>query len=488
MHFRTSEDVNHGMIKSLALIRLLVLLMPAAFGAFPARAQFEIAKVDPSVIRIQHILKRGNSDSFGPHGSGFVINDQGYAITNQHVLRPPQLSGGAQHVGLFVPDGGWSKDKLRRVTVIWESAELDLAIIRVDGLKRPSVSISALQHTESPKKGDKVYAVGFPGAADASPGGALSTTLTSGIVGKVFIGRGGRDQTDRPIIQHEAGVSPGNSGGPLFNDCNQVIGVNTFVATSKFIVRREGGRVVARGAAVSGVYYSPHVSSLIVALKARSIPFKSTTTLCVPAGSGSTTTIILSIALVVLLAAGASVLLVLRRPRERVVQVVETYSQMLRRKGEIEASAGRPMATAPMGAIGTVPGQHPMPALPPSGPGAPTHGGSLATSNGWALSGFDSDGKAVRLTVAKEALARAARGLVIGRQESLSDLVLEDTTVSRRHARVVELEGGVGIVDLNSSNGTAIDGQLLAPYKDPIALHTGSKIEFGDVKLTFSWT
>ncbi len=477
------------MIKSRAFAQMLVVLVLTAIGVAPARAEFDISKVDPSVIRIQHILKRGNSDSFGPHGSGFVINDQGYAVTNQHVLQPPELSGGTRHVGLFVPDGGWSKDKLRRVTVIWESTELDLAIIRVDGLKRPAVSISALQHTKTPKKGDKVYAVGFPGAADASPNGALSTTLTSGIVGKVFIGRGGRNQTDRPIIQHEAGVSPGNSGGPLFNDCNQVIGVNTFVATSKFIVKREGGRVIARGAAVSGVYYSPHVSSLIAALKARNIPFKSTTKLCTPAGSGSTTTIMITaIAAVLILSGVAFVMLVLRRPRERVVQVVETYSQMLRRKGGDDGAPDRPLATAAMSAAGTVPGQHPMPAAAAARAVAPTHGGGVATSSGWALSGFDSDGKAVRISVANETLARAARGLVIGRQESLSDLVLDDNTVSRRHARVVELNGGVGIVDLNSSNGTAINGQLLAPYKDPIPLNTGAKIEFGDVKLTFSWT
>jgi S1-C subfamily serine protease len=470
-----------------ASVRLANLIMLALIGATTARADFDISKVDPSVIRIQHILKRGNTDSFGPHGSGFVINKQGYAITNQHVLRPPQPQGGTRHVGLFVPDGGWSKDKLRPVTIIWESAELDLAIIRVEGLKRPAVTLSALPHTKSPKKGDKVFAVGFPGAADASPNGALSTTLTSGIVGKVFIGRGGRDQTDRPIIQHEAGVSPGNSGGPLFNECNEVVGVNTFVATSKFIVRREGGRVVARGAAVSGVYYSPHVSSLIAALKARNIPFKSTTELCTPAGSGSTTMIVAAIALLLLLSSGAVMMVVLRRPRERVVQVVETYSQMLRRKGGSDAASDRPMAAA-MSAVGTVPGQQPMPAAQPAGMAAPARDGGLATSSGWALSGFDSDGKAVRITVANETLARAARGLVIGRQESLSDLVLEDNTVSRRHARVVELNGGVGIVDLNSSNGTAINGQLLAPYKDPVPLSTGAKIEFGDVKLTFSWT
>jgi hypothetical protein len=197
---------------------------------------------------------------------------------------------------------------------------------------------------------------------------------------------------------------------------------------------------------------------------------------------------ITAIAAVLILSGVAFVMLVLRRPRERVVQVVETYSQMLRRKGGDDGAPDRPLATAAMSAAGTVPGQHPMPAAAAARAVAPTHGGGVATSSGWALSGFDSDGKAVRISVANETLARAARGLVIGRQESLSDLVLDDNTVSRRHARVVELNGGVGIVDLNSSNGTAINGQLLAPYKDPIPLNTGAKIEFGDVKLTFSWT
>jgi len=482
------EVVTNGTFQWRRSVWWPAAIMLGMIGLTPAYADFEITKVDPSVVRVQHILKRGKSGGFGPHGSGFVINDQGYVITNQHVVRPPKVPAGVRHMGLFVPDGGWAEDKLRRVIVIWESRELDLAIIRVEGLKRPSATFSALEHKTSPKKGDKVFAVGFPGAADASPGGALSSTLTSGIVGKVFIGRGGRDQMDRPIIQHEAGVSPGNSGGPLFNECNQVIGINTFVATSKFIVRREGGRVVARGAAVSGVYYSPHVSSLLSVLKSKKIPFQSVTSICRPSGgAGSTPMLILYAAVAISLIAATAVLFMLRRPRERVVQVVETYSQMLRRKGEPGPEAVATRASAPAGAEGTVPGQRPMPAAQRAKGAAPVVHGAGGAGHGWTLSGYDSHGNPVRLSVPPEALAASARGLVIGRQESLSDLVLEDATVSRRHARVVEMDSGLGVVDLNSSNGTAIDGTLLAPYNEPAALGTGTKIEFGDVKLTFSW-
>ncbi len=462
------------------LAALLCLIVGAALTPVPARAEFEVAKIDPSVIRVQHLIKRDGRASFGPHGTGFIINEQGYAVTNQHVVQPPKLPPGVEHLGIFVPDGSWDKAKLRRVTIIWESNPLDLAIIRIEGLKRSPVVLADVRHGDSPKKGDKVFAVGFPGAADASPRGALSSTLTSGIVGKVFVGRGGRGQTNRPIIQHEAGISPGNSGGPLFNDCNQVIGINTFVATSKFIVRREGRRIVARGAAVTGVYYSPHVGSLIAALKAQKIRFRSSSSLC-RSGSGTSVTLIVSV-LAALLLAGVAVVLALRRPRERIVRVVESYSQMLRRKGIPQAHPGGGGPRVVSDVPGTMPGRK---GLPPA-PAASGNRGSTVRGEAvenWILSGFDSGGHAVHLNLDQDQLAFATRGLVIGRQLSLSDLVLEDGSVSRRHARIVKLKGGVGIVDLNSSNGTAVDGRRLAPYGEPMPLRTGATVEIGDVKL-----
>jgi len=459
---------------------LLCLIAVGALSATPARAEFEVQKVDLSVIRVQHLIKRGDRTSFGPHGTGFIINKQGYAVTNQHVVRPPRLPQGVEHLGIYVPDGSWDKNRLRRVIIVWESKPLDLAIIRIVGLKRPPVVLSDIRHGDAPKKGDKVYAVGFPGAADASPRGALSSTLTSGIVGKVFVGRGGRSQTDRPIIQHEAGISPGNSGGPLFNDCNQVIGVNTFVATSKFIVRREGRRVIARGAAVTGVYYSPHVSSLIAVLKAQKVRFRSSTGLC-RGGPGSSMTLIISV-LAALLLAGVAVLLALRRPRERVVRVVESYSQMLRRKSSAPAEPQPGARRVVTDALGTVPGHRVLPPVPAEvgSPGAVLPGDVAEI---WIMSGFDGGGHAVHLTLDQGQMAFTTRGLVIGRQQSLSDLVLEDNSVSRRHARIVKLAGGVGIIDLNSSNGTAVDGCRLAPYGEPMPLQSGATVELGDVKL-----
>ncbi len=459
---------------------LLCLIVGGVLAASPAWAGFEVRKVDRSVIRVQHLIKRDGRVSFGPHGTGFIINEQGYAVTNQHVVQRPELPPGVEYLGIFVPDGSWDKSKLLPVTIVWESKALDLAIIRIEGLKRPPVVLADVRYGESPNKGDKVYAIGFPGAGDASPRGALKSTLTSGIVGKVFVGRGGRGQTDRPIIQHEAGVSPGNSGGPLFNDCNQVIGINTFVATSKFIVRREGRRIVARGAAVTGVYYSPHVSSLIAVLKAQRIRYRSSSDLC-RSGPGTSVTLIVSV-LVALLLAGVAMVLALRRPRERIVRVVESYSQMLRRKGTSQVGPGGDGSSLASEASGAMPGRG---ALPPvkNAKARGDFGVRGEAAESWILSGFDSGGHAVHLSLDQDQLALAARGLVIGRQRSLSDLMLEDISVSRRHARVVKLDGGVGIIDLNSSNGTLVDGRRLAPYGEPTLLRIGATVEIGDVKL-----
>jgi S1-C subfamily serine protease len=428
-----------------------------------ARAEFAINDVDDSVVRIQHVLEKGGQRRFGGHGTGFVINSEGYVVTNFHVVDTSRLSLPAGvKVRFVVPDGDWKN--LRTAEVKATFPAIDLAILQVKGLSRPPVKLSEVDPNVSPKKGEKVFAVGFPGAADASAGSALHSTLTSGLVGKVFMGRGSSTQTERPVIQHEAGISPGSSGGPLFNDCNEVVGVNTFVATSRFEISREGGRVVARGAAVSGVYYSPHISSLITVLKEKGIAYTGTSEICRSARPGQDPMIFVYIGVAVVLAA-VSLLLALRKPRERVVKVVETYSQMLRRKGH-EGTSGGVAARKARSAQPEVP--------------------TLQGKPLWVLTGTDGAGKAVRFTLTDVQLGRAKQGLVIGRQQGTSDLVLLDESVSRRHARIVlEPDGTLSIEDLGSANGTRLNGQLLGEgSREPVS--DGAHLELGDVNMTLS--
>lgn len=437
----------------------------------PAWADFDIKKVDPSVVRVQMVLIKDGKMRPGGHGTGFVVNSEGYVITNHHVVSPDRskLPPGID-LQFRVPDGSFKR--LLPVKVIATYPKLDLAIIKVEGLKRPPVTLSAAKHSDTPQVGDKVFAVGYPGAADAGTESAIRSTLTSGIVGKTFMGRGGRDQTDRPVIQHDAGISPGNSGGPLFNNCNEVVGVNTFVATSRFIVSREGGRIVARGAAVSGVYYSPHVTSVIGILRERGISFKGNSAICKIAAPGQDPMIFVYIGVAVLLAA-SSLLLALRKPRERVVKVVETYSQMLRRKGHAptDESAARRAAG----------GSRPM----ASDSAATASGAAAAAGLRWTMSGSDGAGKAVRLSLTEAQFANAPQGLVVGRQQSSSDLILSDASVSRSHARLKLSGGKLSVEDLGSANGTRVDGKPVSQGQT-VPLSDNSAVEFGDVKVTLA--
>ncbi len=433
-----------------------VIALAPSVGA----AAFDISQVDPSVVRIQHVLEARGKLIFGPHGTGFVINDDGYVITNVHVISPPKPPAGIKIRGLVVPDGGWKGQNLRRLRVVWQWKDLDLALLKVENLNRPGVVFAGTTPDESPAKGDQVFAVGFPSAADTSAGGALKSTLTAGVVGKVFVGRGGKEQVNRPVIQHSAGVSPGNSGGPLFNTCNQVAGINTYVATSSFEIKREGGRTVAKGAAVADVYYAPHVASLIKALRARNVELRVASEVCVAAVPRLAWDVYLYVALAGFIAA-TSLVLALRRPRERVVQVVESYTQMLRRKGGDRKAGG--------GGTETVGGA----------------GGEVDAVPAWVLSGTDTEGRTVRLVIRDGDLDRGSEGLVIGRQKAQSDLVLADASVSRRHARIVRLGDGIGLEDLGSSNGTRIDGRKLAA-NDPAPLDPGANLEIGNVQLTLS--
>lgn len=455
------------------------MVVAAALALAPSASfAFDVKKVDDSVVRIQHIVEYQGQTLLPGHGTGFVINDDGYVVTNHHVIFPDtKMPTGVRHF-IVVPDGGWEKDKWREVKVIWASKDYDLAVVQVPGLKRPPATLSALPPDKSPEKGDLVFALGFPGAADQARK-SLTSTLTPGAVGKIDIGRG-PGGIDRQIIQHNADISPGNSGGPLFNLCNEVVGVNTFVATSVFnIVKDDKGEIKAVGAAVSGVYYSPHVASLIRAMTTeaslRPIKFKSSSVLCVATTAAAVTTsspeMYIYVGVAVLLALVSMVLaLVRKRGTREVIKVVESYSQWIRRKGPAD------------GASRSVNGPSGLPigdttARPPA----------AAAAGGWTLAGTDAAGQPVTIPVDDAELAAANegadKGVVIGRSNSLAGKLLTDGSVSRRHARIVMLGKGIGIEDLNSTYGTQVNGAPLKPYT-AVALRAGDTVNLGDVKLT----
>jgi serine protease Do len=154
-------------------------------------------------------------------GSGFVIDADGYIMTNAHVV------AGAQRVQVVLPpedaDGTLAtalSPKMRifpaRITGL--TTELDLAVLKVDGVKLRALPLATYKEV---RQGETVFAFGSPGG--------LRNTLTHGMVSAVAR----QIDPDSPLIyiQTDAPINPGNSGGPLVNTRGEVVGVNTFIVS-----------------------------------------------------------------------------------------------------------------------------------------------------------------------------------------------------------------------------------------------------------------
>ncbi len=139
-------------------------------------------------------------------GSGFIISEDGYILTNDHVV------DGADEIKVKLSDGREFTGEIRGL-----DPKLDLALIKIDAGE--NLPVAKLGDSEAIKVGEWVMAIGNPFG--------LEQTVTVGIVsakGRV-IGAGPYDD----FIQTDASINPGNSGGPLFNVQGEVIGINTAI-------------------------------------------------------------------------------------------------------------------------------------------------------------------------------------------------------------------------------------------------------------------
>ncbi|MEP6462455.1 MAG: trypsin-like peptidase domain-containing protein [Frankiaceae bacterium] len=175
------------------------------------------AKVVPSVVSIAVSGQSGSGV-----GTGFLIDNQGHVVTNNHVVA--EASGGGS-VRVTFPDG-----RQRTATVVGQDAVSDLAVIKVNDVAGERVV--TLGRSAGLAVGDPVVAVGSPLG--------LSGTVTSGIVSAldrpVSTGSSGQNGTDTTstvlnAVQTDAAINPGNSGGPLVNMRGEVVGINSAIAS-----------------------------------------------------------------------------------------------------------------------------------------------------------------------------------------------------------------------------------------------------------------
>ncbi len=256
------ESVRKDMLIVVVLLTALlgvtaeVHARPADRDALPAM----VRRVLPAVVSIT--TRQIEYDEFNHPtpvrglGSGFIIDRRGYILTNNHVV------DGAEQIRVTLTD-----ERVFRATLVGTDAFTDLALVKIDGAAFPTVRLGASARLEV---GETVVAIGSPLWIEGGP------TVTVGVVSA--LGRS-MEQPDLPVlhglIQTDAAINHGNSGGPLLNRTGEVIGINTALIASahgigfaiaidmaKPVVEAllKSGRVVRASMGLSAVSVTPQVA------------------------------------------------------------------------------------------------------------------------------------------------------------------------------------------------------------------------------------
>lgn len=168
-------------------------------------------EVSPSVVKIvtRETASRTRPTTQG-QGSGFIVDNQGQIITNYHVVE------GASRITVVLRDGTQVQGK-----VVGADPQSDLAVVKAD-IPADKLTVATLGDSDAVQPDETAVAIGSPFGLDQ--------TITAGIVSAVKRDWGtANGRPMRGLIQTDAPVNPGNSGGPLFNANGEVIGITTAI-------------------------------------------------------------------------------------------------------------------------------------------------------------------------------------------------------------------------------------------------------------------
>lgn len=397
-------------------------------GLYPTigLSQINVSNLDRSVVLIVGVSNGKAVTS----GTGFVISNE-IVVTNFHVSGNNEL--------VVLTPGVKGAAKAYSAKKIWGSRDYDLQFLRVANLPSPALPISS----NNLKKGQEVLAIGFPAVADDEiiSHDAIESTVSKGIVGRILDGSWYENKQQFSLIQHNAAINKGNSGGPLLDLCGRVVGVNTRKAFSEIVLTKSGGAITSQ---TEGIFFASGGKILSELLINNNLSFTNKSSECEISDSGSRSKIdylgFLGIFLAILMG-GSAIFFSLRKSRV----VSETYTQFKLRKTSKRSDI------------------------------------SNQNNSSFLLSGFDSSGRNIKVRL--DGRFSIGSLITLGR-DALSRISLDDPTLSRNHATIKICADGIEISDLGSTNGTFLDGNKVG--NDFVKVQIGQTILFGKVQLILS--
>jgi S1-C subfamily serine protease len=392
-----------------ASLRWWAALLPAvaAFAADPP-----IDRMEASTVRV--IVQ--DSKGAGETGSGFIVGDGSFVVTNHHVVED------AQAVLVMGKDL-----KIPVLRLAADDPGKDLAVLQLkQNSGRPPVMLGLRSGV---KKTETVLAAGFPGAADDQGGidDFLEVKFSKGIV-SAFV----RSQSGTMLYQIDAPINPGNSGGPLFDECGNVVGIDAMKSLRPaVVVGADGQPTQERLPYGEGVAWAIQSDELLSVLRTAGITAKVAARACGAAGD--------------------------TRQSEPTTADTGTADPGARRDSRpagqslILIGAGAAILLALAVAFVAVAKSRPS-AAPAQAPYRPQMGGPPMPD--LRLRGVSGSHAGMEFPV-------SAEPITLGRDPHMSQIVFDpqDSVVSKRHCivRMDRVSGGLFVEDCGSRNGTFLD-------------------------------
>ena len=443
-------------------ISMMLVLLLCALLAFPAQAaeKSAVSQARNGVVRILSVQPDGSANV----GSGFAVGEAGKPssvfVTNQHV------TAGAVAVYILLddewnaspePETSYQMDAEHsvRCDVVYESGGYpDYAILRAERVVTERTALSMMPASLA-EPGEPIYALGFPGASDQVTNNYNATvdavTVTTGTISRMAH----MEETNTDVIQIDATINHGNSGGPLITEEGYVIGLNTYGMQENIYLAVQVDYVISRLDNLIEIGVLHDFTYTLVADREGSVSLLPTVLIC----------------LAVVAVAAVAAMVILRRGKN--AAPAGKTAARTRGSGAAQNSAQVHKAAYPKTAPADV-----FPKTAPADPIGRTMPADILPQ----LRLVGTEGVYAGRRFALEGTLR------LGRLPDQNDLVFPaDTTgVSGRHCVVRLTNGGATLTDLGSSFGTFLsDGTRLQPNQ-AAELKVGDSFTLGSQKQRFT--